>query len=446
LFFGHPEVAVFTDRTERLIAGVAAQAAIAIDNARLYEAAQQAAQERELLLASERAARSEAERMSSMKDEFLTTLSHELRTPLGAILGWSQILRRGTRNEADLNKGLETIERNARGQAQLIEDLLDMSRITAGKVRLDVQVVELSDLIETSVETVRPTAEAKGIQLAVVLDPCAGAVSGDPGRLQQIIWNLLSNAIKFTPKHGQVQVTLARVDSHIEISVSDTGAGIREEFLAHVFERFRQADGSTTRQFGGLGLGLSIVKSLTEMHGGRVYALSPGLGMGATFTVELPLPVFHGALPGSPGPHSATPHALASPTFQFPDLGGLTVVVVDDERDSRDLVRRVLEDCSAIVLCAASAAEAIALVEQYRPHVLVSDIGMPGVDGYELLRRVRALGADRGGRIPAIALTAFARSEDRTKALHVGYLAHVAKPVEPAELAITVASVAGRTG
>ncbi|MES2537561.1 MAG: ATP-binding protein [Pseudomonadota bacterium] len=445
LFFGHPEPGIFTERTERIITGIAAQAAIAIDNARLYETAQKAADERKILLANERSARAEAERLSEMKDEFLATLSHELRTPLNAILGWSQILRRGMRSEADLNKGLDTIERNARVQAQLIEDLLDMSRITSGKVRLDIQPVEPVSFIEAAVDTVRPAAVAKGIKLVTLLDPQAGPVSGDPGRLQQVIWNLLSNAIKFTPKEGKVQVLLERVNSHIEISVADTGTGIEPAFLSHVFERFQQADGSTTRKYGGLGLGLSIVRNLVELHGGTVLVRSPGKNCGATFTVQLPLTVVHRESTNATRLHPTSPKA-ASTVFAVPDLTGLKVLVVDDETDARELVKRILADCDAEVMTAGSAAEALMLIEKERPHVLVSDIGMPEVDGFELLRRVRALGAARGGLIPAIALTAFARSEDRTRALHAGFLVHVSKPVEPSELAATVASVAGRTG
>ncbi len=289
LFFGHPQPNVFTERTERLVVGVAAQAGIAIDNARLYEAAQKASEERKVLLESERAARSEAERMSSLKDEFLATLSHELRTPLNAILGWSQILRMGQRDRADLLKGLETIERNARAQTQLIEDLLDMSRITSAKVRLDIQSISPVSLIEAAVENAAPAAEAKGIRLEKILDPSAGPISADPSRLQQVCWNLLSNAIKFTPIGGKVQIVLQRVNSHIEISVADTGIGIHAEFIPHLFERFRQGDASTTRKYGGLGLGMSIVKSLVELHGGTVQVESPGEGLGTTVSVHLPL-------------------------------------------------------------------------------------------------------------------------------------------------------------
>jgi PAS domain S-box-containing protein len=443
LFFGHPDPGVFTERTERIIVGVAAQAAVAIDNARLYESAQKAADEREDLLESERFARAEAERSSQMKDEFLATLSHELRTPLSSILGWSQVLRNGGRGEADLQKGLDIIERNARVQTQLIEDLLDMSRIISGKVRLDIQPVEPVSFIEAAIETVRPAADAKGIRLEKILDSSAVPISGDPSRLQQVVWNLLSNAIKFTPRGGKVQVVLERVNSHIEIHVVDSGMGIEPRFLDHVFERFRQADSSTTRRYGGLGLGLSIVKHLVELHGGTVRANSAGKDKGATFSVALPLIAVH--QPGTARAHPRSPKAVSLETRDV-DLTGVKVLVVDDQADARELVARVLADCHAQVVMAGTAEEALRLVESERPAVLVSDIGMPDVDGFELLRRIRALGPEKGGNVPAIALTAFARSEDRTRALRSGFLVHVSKPVEPSELIASVASVAGRAG
>ena len=393
LFFGHPEPGRFTARTERLIAGVAAQAAVAIDNARLYEAAQKAAEDRKVLLESERHARSAAERASRMKDEFLTTLSHELRTPLSAILGWSHLLRAKPPGPEELSKGLETIERNARAQAQLIDDLLDMSRIASGKLRLDVQPVQPAAFVEEAMHTVRPAAEAKGIRLEKLLDPLAGPIYGDPSRLQQVIWNLLNNAIKFTPRAGKVQVVVERVGSHVEISVADTGAGIDPAFLEHVFERFRQADASTTRQYGGLGLGLAIVKHLVELHGGTVRADSPGTAQGSTFTVVLPLAVVHRTRDTDLRGHPTSPVPLQ---FEAADLSAVKVVVVDDQADARDLVARVLSECGAQVITAATAAEALLLVESERPHVLVTDIGMPDVDGFELLRRVRALGEARG--------------------------------------------------
>lgn len=403
-----------------------------------------AEEERKHLLESERAARAEAERTNDLKDQFLANLSHELRTPLSAIVGWSHVLRLRATDDADLRQGLEAIERNARVQTQLIEDLLDINRITSGKVRLDIQPVEPVTVIEAAIETVRPAAMAKGIRLEKLLDPAAGPISGDPSRLQQIIWNLLSNAIKFTAKDGKVQILLQRVNSHIEISVADTGIGIKPEFLDHVFERFRQADASTTRKHGGLGLGLSIVKHLVELHGGTVQVKSAGEGQGSTFTLNLPLTVVHRPVDRSERWHPKASQMM-SLNFKTVDLSGVKVLVVDDETDARELVKRVLSDCNAQVWTAGSADEALTLVENQKPQVLISDIGMPEMDGYELLKRVRALGHDKGGKIPAIALTAFARTEDRTRALRAGFLIHVAKPVEPAELIATVASVTGRT-
>jgi signal transduction histidine kinase/ActR/RegA family two-component response regulator len=402
-------------------------------------------EERNQLLESERAARSQAEHMSAMKDEFLATLSHELRTPLSAILGWSQVLKRRSMNESELHHALDIIERNARMQTQLIEDLLDMSRITSGKMRLDIQPVHPVFFIEAALETVRLAASAKGVKVEKMLDPAAGPISGDPNRLQQVVWNLLSNAIRFTPKDGKVQILLQRVNSHIEINVADTGIGIAPQFVGHVFERFRQADASTTRQQGGLGLGLAIVKHLVELHGGTVRVHSEGEGRGTTFTVHLPLAVVQRSADGVERIHPRVPGAAAT-DYHVSDLTGIKVLIVDDESDARELLYRVLADCGAQVLSAGTAEEALRLVKEERPHILVSDVGMPGVDGYELLRRVRALGESAGGKVPAVALTAFARSEDRTRALRAGFLVHVSKPVEPSELVATVASIAGRTG
>ena len=445
LFFGHPEAGIFTERTERIVGGIAAQAAVAIDNTRLYEAAQRAAEERKVLLESERSARAEAERTSQMKDEFLATLSHELRTPLSAILGWAQVLRRGTRDAADLQKGLQTIERNARAQAQLIEDLLDMSRITSGKVLLDVQTVAPALFIDAAVETVRPAADAKNIRLEKHYDPAVGPIAGDPARLQQVIWNLLSNAIKFTPRDGRVAILLTAFDGHVEITVQDTGVGIKPEFKAHVFERFRQGDASTTRKHGGLGLGLSIVKHLVEQHGGTVRVDSEGEKMGASFTIALPSANRQSVSSRPDRPAYSPPSPLASALASdilLRDMAGLRVLVVDDEPDARELINRILSDCHAIVRTAASAKQALAAIGEEVPDVLVSDLGMPDVDGFELLARVRALGAAHGGNVPAVALTAFARSEDRLRALEAGFGAHISKPVEPSELIATVAAMA----
>ena len=435
LLFGHTRAGAFSARSERLIAGIAWQAASAIDNARLFE-------ERKQLLESERAARSQAEHTSALKDEFLAVLSHELRTPLSAILGWSQILRRRS-DEATLKQGLDTIERNARIQTQLIEDLLDMNRITAGKIRLDIRPLMPAAFIEAAVDTVRLAADAKGIRLELALEAEAGPVTGDPNRLQQVVWNLLSNAIKFTPHGGTVRVSLEENAGHVEIRVADTGIGIEPEFLDHVFERFRQANASTTRTQGGLGLGLSIVKSLVELHGGTIQADSLGRNRGTTFVIRLPITAQRAAnVEARIHPGAA---ALQPGKFRPVDLHGLKVLIVDDEPDAREFICRLLEECHAKVTIAASAYEALVKIKKDPPHVLVSDIGMPDTDGYELLRRVRALDQSHN-RMPAIALTAFARSEDRTRALNAGYSVHLSKPIEPAELIATVASVTGRIG
>ncbi len=443
LFLGHSARGVFTERTQRIITGVAAQAAVAIDNARLYEDVKQAAVERERLLDAERAARAEAERVSLMKDEFLATLSHELRTPLHAILGWSHLLRPRAGQDPELTEGLGVIERNARVQTQLIEDLLDMSRIISGKIRLDVQQVDLRDVVHAAIDSVRHAAEAREIRLHAVLDPLAGPVRGDPGRLQQCFWNILSNAIKFTPKGGKVQVSLERVNSHVEVRVTDNGHGIEPQLLPHLFDRFHQGDSSTTRHFGGLGLGLSIVKHLVELHGGGVRAQSDGKGQGATFCIELPLTAVYPPDADTPREHPRG-LALSAAAADHPPLHGITVLAVDDEPDARRLLKYVLESCGAHVITTTSAQEALEIVRRQRPDVIVSDIGMPDEDGYAFIKRVRALAVEDGGRTPAAALTAFARTEDRTRALRAGYQTHIAKPVEASELTAVVASLAQR--
>jgi PAS domain S-box-containing protein len=434
----HRWVAAYGRGTYREDGAVAGMTGIVQDitsRKREQEAAQTAADERARLLESERAARAAAERLIEMKDQFLATLSHELRTPLSAILGWSQVLRRGNRSDADVQRGLETIERNARMQTRLIEDLLDMSRIASGKMRLDVQSVSPAAFVDAAVETVRPEAEAKRVALDVVCAPDVGTIPGDAARLQQVVWNLLSNAIKFTPSGGRVAVFLRRHASGVEIRVTDTGTGIPPQFLAHLFERFRQADASTTRRYGGLGLGLSIVKSLVEMHGGSVQAQSAGEGQGATFIVQLPASHAPEA-PRERAESTADPAPARS-------LRGLKVLIVDDDADSRELMDRVLTDSGATVSAAASATEALALLQSQRPDVMVSDIGMPDVDGFELLKRIRALAPEQGGATPAVALTAFARNEDRQRAAGAGYAVHLAKPVESARLIETVAMVTG---
>ena len=407
---------------------------------------QRTASEREALLDSERAARGDAERASRMKDEFLATLSHELRTPLAAVLGWTQVMRRMQNLPPEAANALSVIERNARSQAQIIADLLDMSSIISGKVRLDVQRLDLASVVNATIETVRPAAQAKSIRLNVVLDPMAGPVRGDPNRLQQVLWNLLTNAVKFTPRDGRVTVTLARVNSHLEIEVADTGEGIDPAFLPHVFDRFRQADATSTRQHGGLGLGLSIVKQLVEMHGGSISAKSSGTGLGATFRVAIPLtPTAEDSLESEARREHPTRSSTASTMDALPsiNLQGIKVLVVDDEPDARSLIQRVLEECKATVSTAASASEAIQDVLANTPHVIVSDIGMPREDGYSLIRRVRAL-SDGKAAIPAIALTAYARTEDRVTAIHAGFQVHLSKPVEPAELVAMVDSLVRR--
>lgn len=402
-----------------------------------------AEEERKRLLEAEKAARAEAERVGHMKDEFLATLSHELRTPLNAILGYATLVHSMQMDPQEVKEAANVIQRNAKAQAQIIEDLLDMNRIIAGKIRLDIQNVSLSDVVNAAIETVAPSAEARDIQLQKFIDPLAGPVRGDPGRLQQVIWNLLTNAVKFTEKSGKVQVAVERVNSHVEISVVDTGQGIEPTFLPHVFDRFRQADSSTTRHHGGLGLGLAIVKQLVEAHGGSVRAKSPGIGKGSTFVVSLPVAIVHEEHEVAKRIHPRSfqsDEELGCP----PTLDGVSVLVVDDERDSCNLVKHVLEQCKSRVDTALSAAEAYEKLGQTRYDVLVSDIGMPGEDGYEFLRRVRALPVEKNGRIAAIALTAFARSEDRRRAALAGYQTHVAKPVEPSELVAIVASLAGK--
>jgi PAS domain S-box-containing protein len=398
----------------------------------------------EELLEREQSARAEAEQANRLKDEFLATVSHELRTPLTAILGWAHMLRVKRFDEQSTAGALETIERNARAQSQLIDDLLDVSRIITGNLRLDVRQVEPGSFIGAAVEALRPAAEAKGVRIQKAMDTGVVSVAGDPARLQQVVWNLLSNAIKFTPKGGRVQVRLERIDSHIEIAVSDTGVGIRAEFLPHVFDRFRQADQKTTRHHGGLGLGLSIVRHLVELHGGTVEADSPGEGQGATFVVKLPVVSVYQKETLAGRAHPAA--GAEPPAYVCPErLDGLKVLVVDDEVDARELLKVGIGQCGAEVATAGSAREALATLDETRPDLLISDIGMPGEDGYELIRKVRALPAGRGGKVPAIALTAYARTEDRLRALRAGYQMHVCKPVELAELVAVMASLIGRS-
>jgi PAS domain S-box-containing protein len=445
LFFGHPAEDVFNEREARIVEGLAAQAAVAMDNARLFEAAERARTQAEAAAAEKERLYREASEANRLKDEFLATVSHELRTPLTAILGWAHMLRTGTFDGQAAASAFETIERNARAQAQLIEDLLDVSRIITGKLRIDLRTLDPNSFIEAAVEAVRPAAEVKGVRLQKVIDTGLASVSGDPVRLQQVVWNLLANAIKFTPRGGRVQVRLERVNSHVEIAVSDTGQGIEPGFLPHVFDRFRQADGTTTRHHGGLGLGLAIVRHLVELHGGTVKAESPGESQGTTFTVLLPVAPVYASDSSELRVHPAARDTL--PAFGSPDrLDGLRVLVVDDEPDTREMLKAGLGQCGAEVTAAGSAAEALTEIRQSPPDVLISDIGMPDVDGYELIRKVRTMPAGQGGTVPAIALTAYARTEDRLQALRAGYQMHVTKPVELTELAAVVASLAKRGG
>jgi PAS domain S-box-containing protein len=400
---------------------------------------------REELLEREQRARLELEEASRIKDEFLATVSHELRTPLTAMLGWSHLLRTGKLSENNAAHAIETIERNARTQAQLIEDLLDVSRIITGKLHLDARPVDPVGIIEGALEAVRPAAEAKGVQLLKVIDTSISSVFGDPTRLQQVVWNLLSNAIKFTSEGGSVEVRLERVASHFQIVVHDTGEGINPNFLPYVFDRFRQADATTTRIHGGLGLGLAIVRHLVEMHGGTVSAESPGEGLGSTFTVRLPLIAVYQKTSTQEG-HALQPADGFKPlALECPErLDGLKILAVDDERDAREMLRAAFEQCGAKVVTASSAAEALTLLEEQRPDVLISDIGMPEEDGYDLIMKVRSLPVERGGKTPAVALTAYARGEDRLRALRTGYQMHVPKPVELAELVAIVSRLAER--
>jgi len=446
LFFGHPEPEIFTERDARIVEGIAAQTAIAMDNARLYHKAQLAIKEREELLAREQDARKEAETASRAKDEFLGMLSHELRTPLNAILGWTRMLQTNRLDDETYARAIETIDRNTKLQSRLIEDMLDVSRITAGKLRLDAQPTDLTSVINAAVDTARPAADAKDIRLLAVMDFGTGMVLGDAGRLQQVIWNLLSNAIKFTPKGGRVQVQLERINSHLEVTVSDTGPGIDEEFLPYVFDRFRQADSTSTRVHGGLGLGLAIARHLIELHGGTIEAGNRADSQGAIFTVTLPVMIIRKPT-GPLATESERVHPTVSGTVPFdcpPSLAGLKVLAVDDEADARHLLQAVLEQCGAEVMTCASTSEAIEALAEFKPDVLVSDIGMPDEDGYVLIEKIRALETESQKRIPAVALTAYARVEDRLRALAAGFNMHIPKPVEPAELTMVIASLTGR--
>src|ERR1051325_1860876 len=401
-------------------------------NIRDITARKRAEKERTLLLAAAQSARAEADSANGIKDEFLATLSHELRTPLTSILGWSQLLTDGRLDKQQTAGAIETIARNARAQGRLIDELLDISRIITGKLCLDPRAVRLTPLIQTVVDDVRPVADARSINLEAAFNSDIGPIFGDPDRLQQIVWNLLTNAIKFTPKGGDVQVRLERNDSHALIAVNDSGQGIAPELLPHIFERFRQADSSNTRSNGGLGLGLSIVRQLVELHGGTVTAESSGENAGTTFRVMLPLPSLHEV--ANPAEKTEPKNERNSPSTALHSLSGLRVLVVDDERDTRELVAAVLTTCGAEVVSVGSATEALDQMERQRFDLLISDIGMAGMNGYDLIRKIRQLGEEHGGRTPAVTLTARAGIDDRKRALAAGYQMHIPKPFVAAEL------------
>jgi signal transduction histidine kinase/ActR/RegA family two-component response regulator len=417
----------FTDSDLRLLQLAADRIALAIEQTRLYEV--------------EKLARRQAEESNRMKDEFLAVVSHELRSPLNAMLGYARLLRLGSLDAQKIRMAVDVIERSGRVQTQLIDDLLDTARIISGKLRLEVKPVELVPVIEEAVHTIYAAANAKGITIDTDLDRKVGQITGDAERLQQVVWNLLSNAVKFTPAGGHVETRLERVDPHICITVRDTGKGINPDFLPYVFDRFRQADASSTRRYGGLGLGLSLVKYLVELHGGTIEALSDGEGMGATFKVLLPVPAVSRSI-------SELENSCPAVKSRTGMLAGVHALVVDDEDDARELVKTVIAQYGADVVVSRSAAEAFALItttpEQRPPDVIVTDLSMPDEDGYSLLQRVREWEHERGLHIPAVALTAFGRSEDRNRALTAGFQMHVAKPVEPDELAVVIASLVSR--
>jgi CheY-like chemotaxis protein len=404
----------------------------------------QAEEERARLLVREQAARAEAEAANRNKDEFLATLSHELRTPLTAILGWSHLMRSKKLEEAEVSRALDTIERNARSQSQLIDDLLDVSRIITGKLYIDRRPVDLSKVIDAAFDSVRPAAEAKsiGFQTALPADRCL--VLGDQNRLQQIFWNLFSNAVKFTPKGGNVKVAVTGVDSRVRVAVTDTGIGINPEFLPFIFDRFRQADGSTTREHGGLGLGLAIVRHLVDLHQGSVEVASEGKDLGATFTIVIPTANQDIIVENGKGETVLYQSGDAPGLDPAGALDGIKVLIVDDEPDSRELLLTILTRCGSDVRCTDSAAQAMQEVREWHPDLLVSDIGMPNEDGYSLIRKVRQLKSKRAKNIPAVALTAYATDEDRLQALSAGFQMHVSKPIEPESFVSSIAAVLAR--
>lgn len=387
-------------------------------------------------------AKKTAEDAARARDDFLAVVSHELRTPLSAILGWAQIMRLAEADPDMIEQGIDVIERNAKAQARLIEDLIDVSRIVSGKLRLEVATVDPSSVIEETLDVIEFAAKAKSIRIQTVLDPAAGPVSGDFGRLQQVMWNLLSNAVKFTPKGGFVRVRLQRVNSHVEVLVADSGQGIAPELLPYVFERFRQAKGASSQRHGGLGLGMAITKEIVELHGGSIRAQSEGEGKGATFIVSLPVLPVH-ARERREGAKSINPNGEGL-KGELPGLDGVHVLLVDDAPDARDTLAAILIRSGARVTTAASAAEAFGRLQELRPAVLVSDIEMPDEDGLSLMRRVRSLPPESGRTTPAIALTANARSADRIRALSAGFQVHITKPIDPDELVMVIANLCNR--
>lgn len=401
----------------------------------------QAEIEREQLLHREQAARLEAEDATRLKDEFLATVSHELRTPLNAIIGWVHLLRTGQLDEEAATRAVESIDRSAQSQSQLINDLLDVSRIISGKLRLELRTITMLSVVEMALDTVKPAIQAKGITLDVNLDREVGSTAGDPDRLQQVVWNLLTNAVKFSNKGGKIAVRLERSGSNILLTVQDDGVGIDPQFLPFVFHPFRQGDGGSTRKHPGLGLGLAIVRQLVELHGGRVRATSPGKGKGSIFTVTLPVRASGEEQAAAVAPESVQVAASSRPG-SLPDLKGVSVLVVDDDEDAREILATVLVQAGATVAKAADTAEALAHLEHEVPTILLSDIGMPGQDGYAFIRELRRREPDKGGRVPAVALTAYARSDDRFRALASGFQMHIAKPVEVSELLAIVANLA----
>ncbi|MDN4055009.1 ATP-binding protein [Massilia sp. YIM B02763] len=441
LFFGHENAGVFRPEHEKLVETLAAQAAIGMNKATLYREALLARRRAEQDAVEKQRLYEEAAQASEAKDQFLATVSHELRTPLTSILGWAQMLTSGKLKPAMAERAIATIERNARAQAQIVEDLLDISRIVSGKLRLNVQLFSPHLAVEGAIEAMRPAALAKSVDLQVVVDPKAGPISGDPERLQQIVWNLVANAVKFTPKGGRVHLALQRYHSNVQIVVTDNGAGIPPDYLPRVFDSFTQVDSSSSRKHGGLGLGLAIVRKLVELHGGTVSAHSDGVGKGASFTVSLPIAplAYGGALP--PQREAAGHYALPQDTEQF-GLSGLVVLLVEDDEDARGMLTSVLGSAHAVVETASNAEEALLLWEGIQPDMIVSDIGMPGMDGYAFIAEVRQREARLGlAPTPAVALTAYARVQDRMRALTSGFQMHVAKPVEPAELLTVLAAL-----